>query len=70
MGRAGEEIITDFSAVFRDFPHRSSPYLRGFTHFYGWDLFFGDWRFLTRIDVVARFPAALILTCRCGIGRV
>ena len=32
-------VFTHFSAVFHDFPHRSGPYLRDFTHFYGYEPF-------------------------------
>jgi hypothetical protein len=28
-------VVTHFSTIFHDFPHRSGPYLRDFTHFYG-----------------------------------
>jgi hypothetical protein len=33
-------IFTHFSAVFHDFTHRTGPYLRDFTHFYGCEPFF------------------------------
>src|SRR5882724_3454151 len=43
-------VFTHFSAVFHDFTHRTRPYLRDFTHFYGCDLFFrGSGTLLERI---------------------
>src|SRR5260221_11648339 len=51
-------LFTRCFTIFHDFTHRSGPYLRDFTHFYGYDSFFGDWRFLSTAPWLLRRFAA------------
>ena len=47
-GKCGKvRIIARKSAKVHESSHRSGPWLRDCSHCYGWDSFFGDWRFLT-----------------------